>query len=168
MTISTVLGCASAPEGVTPVGGFDVQRYLGVWHEIARLDHRFERGLSNVTATYSLRPDGAVEVHNRGYDDRHGTWKEVRGKAVFTGARDVGQLSVTFFWPFSGAYNVIALDAEGYQWALVAGPSREYFWILSRTPVMEAALRERLVAQAAAMGFATDKLIFVAQDRAAR
>lgn len=167
-SIASLFGCTAAPKGLEPIQGFELPRYLGVWYEIARLDHSFERGLSNVTAEYTVRPDGAVDVVNRGYDDARGAWKEAHGKAVFRGASDVGQLKVAFFWPFHGAYNVVALDREGYKWSLVAGPTREYFWILSRSPEIDAALRERLVKAAADMGFAVDQLIYVTQDRAAR
>ena len=81
-------GCANAPDGVTPVKGFELQRYLGTWHEIARLDHSFERGLSRVTAEYSMRPDGGVRVVNRGFDAAADEWQEAVGKAYFVGESD--------------------------------------------------------------------------------
>jgi apolipoprotein D and lipocalin family protein len=155
--------CASAPEGVEPVDGFELQRYLGTWHEIARLDHRFERGLSRITATYSVRDDGGVHVVNRGFNEKTGEWDEAIGKAYFTGESDVGQLKVSFFGPFYGGYNVIKLDKANYQYSLVAGPSRDYLWILSRTPELDPVVLDRLVGYAAELGFATDELIFVDQ-----
>lgn len=164
LALLTLSGCAKAPDGVTPVTEFELDRYLGTWYEIARLDHRFERGLSRVTAEYSMRPDGGVHVVNKGFDDASGEWQEATGKAYFVGESDVGQLKVSFFGPFYGGYNIVVLDQAGYQYSLVAGPSRKYLWILSRTPRLDQDTLERLVGVAADLGFATDELIFVKQD----
>ena len=159
-----VTACTGAPDGVDTVSGFELSRYLGTWYEIARLDHSFERGLSNVTATYSLRDDGGVKVINRGYNDEDQEWDEAEGKAYFVGDEDVGQLKVSFFGPFYGGYNVIELDKEGYQYSLVAGPDRSYLWILSRTPEMNPEVLQTLVAKARDLGFATDELIMVEHE----
>lgn len=153
--------CSGVPEGVVPVSGFELQRYLGRWYEIARLDHSFERGLSKVTADYSLREDGGVTVINRGFDAKQQTWDEAEGKAYFIGPADVGQLKVSFFGPFYGSYNIIELDRTDYQYALVAGPDRSYLWLLARTPVLAQEVVDSLVAKAGDLGFATDELIFV-------
>jgi apolipoprotein D and lipocalin family protein len=159
-------GCAVAPpSGVTPIAGFELNRYLGKWYEIARLDHSFERGLSNVSATYRPREDGGVKVVNRGYDDRAGIWKEVEGRAYFTGEPTVGSLKVSFFGPFYGGYHIIALDRENYSWAMISGPSRDYLWILARTRQLPPAVLNDLLEQSRALGFATDALIVVEQDR---
>lgn len=154
-------GCLGAPDSVQVVQDFELERYLGRWYEIARLDHSFERGLSHVTAEYSLREDGGVTVVNRGFDAGKQRWNTAEGKAYFVGPPDVGQLKVSFFGPFYGAYNIIALDHLDYQWALVCGPDLEYLWLLSRSPQIPAALRETLLARAAAFGFDVDALIFV-------
>lgn len=156
-------GCTGIPDGVTPVSDFELQRYLGTWYEIARLDHRFERGLSKVTAEYSMRPDGGVKVVNRGLDATSDIWKESVGKAYLLGSADTGQLKVSFFGPFYGGYNIIALEREGYQYAMVAGPNTSYLWILSRTPQLPQATVERLVEQAQKLGFPVAELIFVDQ-----
>ena len=158
-----VSACTGAPEGVKVVSGFELDRYLGTWYEIARLDHRFERGLSNVTATYSLREDGGVRVINRGYNDEDKEWDEAEGKAFFVGDEDMGQLKVSFFGPFYGGYNIIELDKDGYQYSMVAGPDRSYLWILSRTPEMDPEVLQTLIAKARDLGFATDELIMVDQ-----
>ena len=159
-------GCAVAPPpGVTPVTGFELNRYLGAWYEIARLDHSFERGLSNVSATYGRRDDGGVQVLNRGYDDRAGVWKEAEGRAYFLGEPTVGSLKVSFFGPFYGGYHLIALDQDQYAWAMISGPSRDYLWILARTRQLPPAVVEQLLQQAKALGFATEELIWVKQDR---
>jgi len=155
-------GCAVAPPpGVTPVTDFDLDRYLGRWYEIARLDHPFERGLSQVSATYGLREGGGVQVLNRGYDERTGVWKEAEGRAFFIGDPRVGSLKVSFFGPFYGGYHIIALDQAQYTWALIAGPSRDYLWILARSQRLPPEVREKLLQQAQALGFATDQLIWV-------
>lgn len=157
-------GCSTGlPPGVTPVQDFELQRYLGRWYEIARLDHSFERGLERVTAEYSLRDDGGVRVVNRGYDPESGTWKEAEGKAYFVRSPDVGYLKVSFFGPFYGAYVVFELDQEGYGYAFVSGPDTSYLWLLARTPTVDEALLERFVAAARTRGFDTDALIFVPQ-----
>ncbi|WP_338512013.1 lipocalin family protein [Erwinia aphidicola] len=151
------------PNGITPISGFDADRYLGSWYEIARLNHPFERGLDHVTATYSKRDDGGLKVVNRGFNPKKQKWQESIGKAYFTGSPQQAALKVSFFGPFYGGYNVIALDKD-YQHALVCGPNREYLWILSRTPQLAPQVKEQLVSQARQEGFAVDKLIWVNQQ----
>ncbi len=164
LTIVFQSGCTGIPDGVQAVTGFELDRYLGTWYEIARLDHSFERGMSNVTANYSMRDDGGVSVLNRGYKVSKGEWGEASGKAYVVGDVDVGQLKVSFFGPFYGGYNIVELDKSGYQYALVAGPDRDYLWILSRTAQMEPDVLQSLVNKARELGFATDELIFVEHD----
>lgn len=157
-------GCTlGPPEGVTPVDDFEVERYLGTWYEVARLDHPFERGLVAVTAEYALRDDGGVSVVNSGYDLDAGEWDVADGKAYFTGERDVASLKVSFFGPFYGGYHVLALDraAPDYGYALVAGPNRDYLWLLARSPRLPDPTYDRLVGQAAGLGFPVDELIRV-------
>lgn len=154
-------GCTGIPENVKPVDNFKLEKYLGQWYEIARLDHSFERGLSRVTANYSLRDDGGVRVLNRGYSEAERRWKEAEGKAFFVNRPDQGYLKVSFLGPFYGSYVVFELDHEDYQYALVCGPKKSYLWILARSPAIQQALRDTLIAKAAALGFDTRKLIFV-------
>ncbi len=151
-------GCTRLPEGIHPVQGFNLQRYLGKWHEVARLDHRFERGLTQVTATYSLNPDGSVKVLNRGWNAAKGQWKEAEGRAVFVSSSQEGRLKVSFFGPFYGAYTIIALEPDRY--SMICGPNRSYFWILSREPRLDPTTLQSLIAQAKAQGFATEQLIY--------
>lgn len=157
-------GCTGIPDGTEPVTGFELNRYLGQWYEIARLDHSFERDLDCVTANYSLRDDGGVRVINRGYNLAEQEWNEAEGRAYFINDESVGRLKVSFFGPFYGGYNVLELD-DDYQWALVSGPNRNYLWILSRTPTMESAVEARLRQRAAELNFPTDELIDVVQDQ---
>jgi apolipoprotein D and lipocalin family protein len=154
-------GCMGMPAGVQPVSGFQAERYLGRWYEIARLDHSFERGLSRVTAEYTRRDDGGIDVLNRGWEADGKRWKEARGKAYFVEGPDKGYLKVSFFGPFYGSYVVFELDAQDYRYALISGPDTSYLWLLARSPTLDAATRDRLVARAAAAGFDTSKLIFV-------
>lgn len=154
-------GCVGVPEGITPVGDFQLERYLGTWYEIARLDHSFERGLTQVSAEYSQRDDGGVRVVNRGYSEQTGAWKTATGRAYFVRNPDTGYLKVSFFGPFYGAYVVFDLDRENYQHALVCGPDKSYLWLLARTPRIDREQRDQLVAKARTLGFDTDKLIFV-------
>ena len=164
--ILTLAACSTAPpEGVRPVTSFDLNRYLGQWYEIARLDHSFERGMSDVSANYQLQDDGSVKVTNRGYDTQRQAWKDAIGRALFTGDSSTASLKVSFFGPFYGGYHVIALDQQNYRWALVAGPDRDYLWILARDKTLPAGIREQLISQARALGFATDKLIWVDHKR---
>ncbi|HYE34771.1 lipocalin family protein [Methylocaldum sp.] len=157
-------GCAGIPEGVSAIRGFELNRYLGTWYEIARLDHSFERGLIRVTAAYSLREDGGVKVINRGFDPLKQEWREAIGKAYFVEGPDIGRLKVSFFGPFYGGYNIVDLDRENYSYSLVSGPTRSYLWILARNKKLEPATLKRLVDKAKALGFATDKLIYVDQS----
>jgi len=157
-------GCTGVPEGVDVVENFEADRYLGTWYEIARLDHRFERGLSNVTATYSLRDDGGLLVVNRGFSAADDQWDEAVGKAYFTVEPGIGRLKVSFFGPFYGGYNIIELDQDNYQYSMVTGPNRSYLWILARSPDLDRDIIDQLVSKAAKLGFATDELIFVEHD----
>lgn len=152
-------GCTGVPEGIQPVRGFEVERYLGTWHEIARLDHAFERGLEQVSARYEKRSDGGISVLNRGFDPVKGVWKEAEGRAFFIGEPEVASLKVSFFGPFYGGYHIFALDPD-YRWVMISGPSRDYLWILARDPRLPSSLLEDLIARARQAGFATDSLIF--------
>ena len=151
------------PENVTPVSDFELQRYLGKWYEIARLDHSFERGLTQVTAEYSLREDGGIAVLNRGFSAEDNDWNEAEGKAYFVGDSDTGYLKVSFFGPFYGSYVIFELDKENYQYAFISGPNRDYLWLLSRQPQLDAEVIERFKREAQRLGFDIGELIFPQQ-----
>ena len=154
-------GCVGVPEGIQPVQNFDVNRYIGTWYEIARLDHGFERGLSNIDAIYTLTDDGGIDVLTKGFDKKNNKGKEAKGKAYFVGKKTVASLKVSFFGPFFGGYNVIALDYEHYSYAMVCGPNRSYFWILAREKSLDKGILDELIERAQGLGFETDNLIFV-------
>lgn len=165
VAVLVLAGCTGIPRGTEPVTGFELDRYLGQWYEIARLDHSFERGLDCVTADYSLRDDGGVRVVNRGVNLSEEEVDEAEGRAYFIGDEDVGRLKVSFFGPFYGGYNVLALD-DDYQWSLVAGPDRSYLWILARTPTLPDATYRDLVERAESLAFPVEELIEVDQGEA--
>jgi len=156
--------CTGIPKNVVPVNSFSVDRYLGQWYEIARLDNRFERGLSNVTATYSLRDDGGVVVENRGYSATDDEWKDATGKAYFVGDKEVGHLKVSFFGPFYASYVVFELDEQDYQYAFVSGNTKKFLWYLSRTPTVSAESVEQFKARAIELGFDLAELVLVDQQ----
>lgn len=149
-------GCARSTADLPAVENFDLRSYAGRWYEIARLPHSFERGMQHVTADYTLNSDGTVTVENRGVKD--GVEKNVRGKARFKkGHAGRGELEVTFFGPFYGAYRILHLEPDGSA-ALVTSGTRDYFWILARSPAIPAETLDRFRKQAADWGFAVEKL----------
>jgi apolipoprotein D and lipocalin family protein len=156
-------GCTQIPSKVAPVKHFDVNRYLGNWYEIARLDHSFEKGLTHVSAQYSINGNGSIKVINRGYLKSKEKWKEATGVAYFIRAKDEGLLKVSFFRPFYGTYAIFDLDQDNYSYALVSGPNLSYLWLLSRTPTISDEVKEKLLAKARLAGFNTDSLVFVDQ-----
>ncbi len=163
-TAFLLTGCVGLPDKVTPVSNFELQRYLGKWYEVARLDHSFERGMNQVTADYSMREDGGVRVLNQGYLIEDKEWKRAEGKAYFVESDSTGYLKVSFFGPFYGSYIVFELDKQDYQYAFVSGPNHDYLWLLSRTPQVSEELKQKFVSQARSLGFATNEIIWVEQE----
>jgi apolipoprotein D and lipocalin family protein len=157
-------GCLGMPETVSPVEGFQLDRYLGTWYEIARLDHSFERGLERVTATYALRDDGGVSVTNRGYSKEDAQWEVAEGKAYFVDDESKGHLKVSFFGPFYSSYVIFGLDKKNYDYAFISGPNHSYLWLLSRSPDLDREVIDYFVKTAQRKGFDTEKLIFVKHD----
>ncbi len=155
--------CRTIPKGVEAVKGFNVEKYLGHWYEIARMDFRFERNLKNTSAHYTLNEDGTVAVLNRGQDITTLQWTQASGRAKFVGSNEEAMLKVSFFGPFYAGYNVILLDDE-YRYALVCGNTPAYIWFLSREPSMPADIKEMFVAKAQSIGADTDQLIWVQHD----
>lgn len=163
-TVLILSACLGMPEKVTPVQGFDLNRYLGKWYEIARLDHSFERGLEKVTAHYSLRDDGGVSVVNRGYSTQEGDWSVAEGRAYFVNEKDEAYLKVSFFGPFYGSYVIFELDKENYQYAFISGPDLSYLWLLSRTPDISPEVINKFKQRSKALGFDVGNLILVRHE----
>jgi apolipoprotein D and lipocalin family protein len=151
--------CVSIPKGAIAVKPFDKTRYLGTWYEIARMDFKFEKNLSDVSATYSLEPDGKIRVDNKGYDYVKKEWKESFGKAKLLKDPDEGRLKVSFFGPFYAGYNVIAINAD-YRYALVAGNNLNYLWILSREKTIPAEVKTAYLKKARDLGYNVHELIW--------
>ena len=152
--------CTNVPSGITPVQDFDKARYLGTWYEIARLDHPFERGLEQISATYTLRDDGGIDVLNQGLEVATGEISQANGKAYFVADERVGHLKVSFFGPFYASYVIAQLD-DNYQYALVTGPDTDYLWILSREKTLGPEITNKLLAFAEQKGFDTQSMIYV-------
>ncbi len=136
----------------------DLQRYVGTWYEIAAFPQRFQRGCTATKATYSLRPDGQLDVVNRcreGAPD--GPEKVARGRARVVDRETNAKLKVSFFRPFWGDYWIVELGPD-YEYAVVGHPSRDYLWILARAPTMPPALYDAIVARLAAVGYETGRL----------
>jgi apolipoprotein D and lipocalin family protein len=151
----------STTMNLSTIKDLDLKRYMGTWYEIARYDHSFERGLTAVTATYELLPNGRITVWNQGYKDSpDGKLKKAKGKAKQPDPSDPGKLKVAFFLFFYADYYILELD-DNYQWALVGSSSDNYLWILSRTSVLEKETMDHILSQARARGYDTDKLIMV-------
>lgn len=159
----SLFSCQTIPDNVVAVQPFYKERYLGKWYEVARFDFRFEKNLIHTTAEYSLNRDGSIKVVNRGYDTLNSKWKEATGKARFTGSDSVAMLKVSFFGPFYGGYNVIALDSA-YRYALVCGNNLDYLWILSREKSIPEEIKKQYVKLAKKLGFDTDKLLWIKQN----
>jgi apolipoprotein D and lipocalin family protein len=136
----------------------DLARYAGKWYEIARLPNRFQRDcVSDVTATYSLRPDGKITVLNQ-CRQSDGRMKSSRGTARVAGKGGPNsKLRVTFFWPFSGNYWIIDLDSD-YRWAVVGEPDRKYLWILSRDPQLDESVYAQIVERIRGQGYEVSRL----------
>ncbi len=156
-------GCLGYPDNVEPVTNFELNKYLGKWYEIARLDHSFERGLEKVSAEYSLREDGGVKVKNIGFSIKKNKWSEATGKAFFVRKPNEGYLKVSFFGPFYGSYVIFELDKENYQYAFVSSSNDSYLWFLSRTPTVSDELKTKFKKRAEELRFNTRDLIWVNQ-----
>ena len=164
MVLVTTTGCTGVPGNLEPVTNFEADRYLGTWYEIARLDHFFERNLSNVSATYTRGREGDISVLNRGYNAETGKWKQIEGHARFLVDETVGSLKVSFFGPFYGGYHIIDLDRQGYQYSMVTGPNRSYLWILARNKTLDEDIFKQLIQKAGKWGFDTNDIIRVEHD----
>lgn len=152
------------PDGATAIQNFKADQYLGKWYEIARFDYRFEKDLNNVTAEYSKKDNGSIEVKNRGFNDVKNEWKQAIGEAQFVNKPTEARLKVSFFKPFWSGYNVIDLD-ENYKYALIAGDDLDYLWILSREKTIPESFKQRFLSKAKALGYHTENLIWVQHNQ---
>lgn len=141
----------------------DIERYLGTWYEIARYDHKFERGLVGVKAHYSMCKDGKIKVVNSGYKGTlDGKYSEAIGKAKIPNLQVPAKLKVSFFLFFYGDYYVMELD-DDYQWAVIGSSRDKYLWILARTPQMDPDIYDNLIQRLISRGYDTSQLIDIEQ-----
>lgn len=162
--ILTSCSSTTIPEKAQAVQNFEKEKYLGKWYEIARLDFKYEKGLNNTTAEYSLKDNGMIKVDNKGYDYKKEEWEQSIGKAKFVGDENVAMLKVSFFGPFYAGYNVLAIDKD-YKYALVTGESLDYLWILSREKSIPAEIKEDYLQKAKDIGYKTEDLIWVEHNK---
>lgn len=157
-------GCGGNYPPLSTVESVDIQKYLGKWYEIALLPNSFEEGCHCTTAEYSLIDSTTIRVVNTcNQDSSDGEIDRANGKAFVVEGTNNSKLKVQFFWPFKGDYWILALDKE-YQHVLVGSPSREYLWILSRTPKLEESVINELKSIARTKGFDTSKMIYTDQS----
>jgi apolipoprotein D and lipocalin family protein len=154
--------CVGVPDGIMPVSNFDINSYLGTWYEIARLDNRFEEGMSQVTANYSRNLDGSIRVTNRGYLNESQSWDEAIGKAEFVNNDDLGHLKVSFFGPFYASYVIFHLSDDSSQ-SYVTSNDRDYLWFLSRSPIVDDASKTDFIDLVRAIGFAYQDILWIDQ-----
>jgi len=167
LTVATVLTAgfpcraAAASSGLPPlqtVASVDLNRYLGVWHEIARYPNSFQKGCLSSTASYTLREDGDIQVVNSCRDARDGRTRQVKGRAWVVDKTTNARLKVSFFWPFRGDYWIIDLGTE-YEYAVVGTPNRKYLWVLSRSPVMDDAVYTLIMERVRQLGFDPGRVV---------
>ncbi|MEI6293544.1 MAG: lipocalin family protein [Methanomicrobiales archaeon] len=158
--ISTILG--KKKNETPPICDVDLERYLGTWYEIARYPNRFEEGLDNATANYTLRSDGRIQVINSGL--KNGKREEAKAVATVPDKTCTGKLLVSFFWPFKGEYRVVRIGKD-YDYAVVTGSTMDYLWILSRQPVISKDLHDDLCAFVSSKGYDLEKIIWVKQEK---
>lgn len=148
---------------ISPICNVDLKRYAGIWYEVGRLPHSFEKGLENVTADYIFQSDGKIQVINTGF--KNGEKKVTKGVAWVPDKNCTGKLLVSFFWLIKSEYKIILLDEKEYKFAVVTGSTMNYLWILTRESRISNELYNKLVSYAASKGFAVAKLIRVTQDK---
>ncbi len=153
-------------KGMVPtVAAVDLNRYAGTWYEIARLPMWFQRHCVDSKAVYTVRPDGAVGVHNECVTDA-GRIDQIEGVATVVDAGTNAKLNVAFDNWFArlfgssreGNYWILDLDAE-YRTAVVGTPDRRYLWILARAPQLDEESYRRLVEVGRGLGYPTDELL---------
>lgn len=158
-----VLSSCSTSIETNVVKDFKANKYLGKWYEIARFDNRFEKGLDNVSATYTKIKQNKIRVINRGYNKEKKNWKEAKGIALLNKNPEIGKLRVSFFWPFFGDYNILYIDEE-YEHAIVGSKSKDYLWLLSRHYTINEEQKDMLTTKIENLGYDINNLIYISQD----
>lgn len=145
------------PKGAKAVQHFEIERYMGLWYEIARMPSRIEKNLNQLTEEYTREADGSIKVITNAFNTETREWKKATGKMKFARAKDVGMLKVSYFGPVYLAYNILDMD-DDYKYALVSGSGLDFLWILSRDHNIPNQIRNRFMKIAAHIGFDISKL----------
>ncbi len=153
--------CSSPKPPLATVRHVEINKYLGTWYEIARYEHSFEVGCSDVSATYSLKENGQISVLNS-CTKEDGKRSQAKGNAYATDETN-SKLKVSFFWPFYGDYWIVMLG-KNYEYAVIGEPSRKYFWILSRTKSLDENVKKEILASLPVLGYDEVKLIWTKQN----
>ncbi len=163
LLIAVMVFSCKTNKNLPTVSSLDLDKYVGTWYEIARFDHSFEKNLSCVSATYSIKPDGNIKVENKGFNNKKDKWKTAIGKAKVPNSDKPGEIKVSFFGPFYGDYFVMKLD-KNYQHVLVGSPTRDYLWVLSRDKIMSDNVYKKYLEEAKSHGFDVSKLQMIDQS----
>ncbi len=164
-TVFGIFHKMALPEGATPVENFDIEKFLGRWYEIVRMDYFWEKKhLSNVYAEYRTNDEGTIDVHNSGYNEKKGEWQSYDGEARPRSENTVAALEVSFFGPTWSGYNVVAID-EDYKYALVFGRNTNYIWLLSRERTMPEEIIAKYKTMATDCGYDPTDLVYTDQSR---
>ena len=135
------------------VDSVEIERCMGTWYEIARITHWFEKGLQGVGATYTLLPNGNIEMINSGFKGSlQGKYKSATGKAWITDKNSNAKLKASFFWPFRSQYWILDIGKK-YEYAVIGNPNMKYLWVLSRTPTMDEELYKKVLKRAGEQGY---------------
>ena len=159
--IISITGCIDENKypPLSKVSKVDINRYLGLWYEIARIDHSFQKDCVASTAEYSLRPDGYIRVVNKcRKKDIRGELAVAEGRAWVIDKDTNAWLKVQFFWPFRGDYVIIDLDEQDYSYAVVGHASRDYLWILSRSPEMDKERFQEIMIRISKQGYDLNRI----------
>jgi apolipoprotein D and lipocalin family protein len=163
ITIMISLFSCTSKKKLETVKDLDIEKYSGLWFEIAKLPNRFEKNLKCVSATYTINKDGSIKVFNQGYNTKSLKTEKITGKATIPNSEKPGEIKVSFFGPFKGDYFVMDIDTN-YQTVLVGSPSRKYLWILSRSISIDEGRMQELIAIAKANEFDTSIIELNTQD----
>ena len=166
VTVTSFSSCktASVPNHIKVVTPFDIKKFDGTWYEIARFDFKHEKDLSNVTANYTLKENGGVQVLNKGYNYVKNKWEEAKGKAKFTTSNKDGSLQVSFFGPFYAGYHVVMMEPD-YETALIFGDTTDNIWILSRTKTISEATKQKYLTHAKKAGYDLNRMVWTKHDK---
>jgi apolipoprotein D and lipocalin family protein len=164
LIIIMIFNTVQGQKNLIVVPAVDLQMYKGTWYEIARKPFSFESKLKCITATYSLRADGKIDVLNKGHlISNPSKIKTAKGKAFIPDKNVPAKLKVQFFWPFRGDYWIMELDKD-YKYVMIGEPSFKYLWILARDKKLDQTVMDKLFKKATDAGYDLTNLILTEQN----